>query len=521
MPSQPNAILGQAHARHLLRRAAFAPTPKAVAFYETLTRQEAADRLVDYKPSRFRPNSKDIQIAHGRWIKYMIRTGRELQEKLVLFWHDHFATGNDKVLYPQAMSLQNRTLRRNSNGNFKAFVNAINVDPAMMEYLDTQRNRRSVPNENYARELMELFTLGVKDLNGWNNYKQVDVFQIARAFTGWRYEEGKLTSSLRDGHDYMANYPARGPKVLFGTPREDGGPGNTGGFGSPQPYATAGEPPIGTEGAGEIGQVIDVIFSHKDSDGESTVARFITHKLLSYFCYDAPDKALVDEVIGEANFATDGHPNQWELKPLLKAILANDAFYASAATPPYSSGDKKSIRWPADYVVSTMRLLNMRLKSRYPYIVGGDGDIWDQLAEMGQILFEPPSVFGWDWETSWISSTTLLARYGFARDLIAARDGSGRGIFRPEKFKVRIGNTDVRLIDLKRAGDILDGALQIVAMQDLFNATERSALIDYLTDGDPAGEDFELDLATDYQLRNTKLHGLFGLILQSPHYQLL
>jgi hypothetical protein len=129
------------------------------------------------------------------------------------------------------------------------------------------------------------------------------------------------------------------------------------------------------------------------------------------------------------------------------------------------------------------------------------------MSNMGQILLEPPSVFGWDWETSWISSTTLLARMVFARDVAAARYGRGAKAFRPEKL------LSTSLTD---AGQIVDAALASLAMTDRFTSAERDSLIDYLTDNDP-GQPVDL---TDEQVRHTKLRGLYGLILQSPHYQL-
>src|SRR6185295_6874947 len=146
---------------------------------------------------------------HDKWIKYLLKVKDPLQEKLVLFWHDHFATGFSKVQDTKLMGVQNRLFRLNCKGNFKSLVKAVNLDPAMMEFLDTVRNHEEIPNENYARELQELFTLGVKDSAGVDNYVQADVAQIARAFTGWDYD--KKGAFFKDyDHDFMADHPARG-----------------------------------------------------------------------------------------------------------------------------------------------------------------------------------------------------------------------------------------------------------------------------------------------------------------------
>jgi hypothetical protein len=134
---------------------------------------------------------------------------------------------------------------------------------------------------------------------------------------------------------------------------------------------------------------------------------------------------------------------------------------------------------------------------------------------MGQTLLEPPSVFGWDWETAWISSATLLARYNFARNLTASR-GHGSSAFRPEKMSVVVGGNEVDLTSLTDPDDILNAATDLLGITDQLTAAERNILVDYLTDG---GTNPMLDL-TDYDVRNTKLHGLFALVMQSPAYQL-
>jgi hypothetical protein len=121
---------------------------------------------------------------------------------------------------------------------------------------------------------------------------------------------------------------------------------------------------------------------------------------------------------------------------------------------------------------------------------------------MGQELFEPPSVFGWDWETAWISSAALLARYAFARDVAAARYGGGRTVFRP------LALVDPALTD---PGDVVDRVTAVLGVADQLSASERQVLVDYLGPG-------PLDL-NDYDTRNRKLHGLFALVLQSPAYQ--
>ena len=486
-----DTVLLEAEARHLLRRTGFGVNEQTLhaILSNGETRGQAADRLLNFKPTGFRPRGPYFELAHNKWVKYMTRTSRELQEKLVLFWHDHFATSYTKVGDLDQMADQNRLLRQNCKGNFKTFVKAINKNPAMMEYLDTVRNRDTEPNENYGRELQELFTLGVKDLAGNPNYDQEDVVQIARAFTGWRYDDHSGAYLNEDRHDYSADYPERGLKVIYK---------NRGGFNDANGQSFT----VGGEGENEIDEVIDIIFRHKDSDGKITVARYIAHKLITYFAYSDPDVSVVDAVVAASSFDVE-----FDIAKLLGAIFSHDAFYATMPAPSGASS-KKSVKWPIDYVVGTLRTLNMKLKSKYQYVDGGSYDsVDDQLANMGQILMEPPSVFGWDWETAWLSSATLLARYGFARDVTGAR-GSGATSFRSDRL-FDLSDTD--------ATSIVKQVTDLFGVTDQITTAAHDALVSYLTDGGPPSTPIDLN---EYDTRNRKLNGLVALVLQSPAYQL-
>lgn len=490
-------------ARHLLRRTGFgAPAADVQTLVDNYATVGAAvDHLLDFSPSKYRPGGRFIDDAHNKWIKYMVKTHLQLQEKLVLFWHDHFATSYGKVGDVELMRNQNRLLRLNCRGNFRDFVKAINKNPAMMEFLDTVRNRKKVPNENYARELQELFTLGVKapvpDGSGEDrNYEQEDIVQIARAFTGWDYDSkgnATLDENRHDQGDAAEGWsPPRGPKVIFK---------NRGGFGTPAGQSFD----AGTDYAAEIDNVIDIIFQHRygpSGNLRPTTADYIANKLITYFAHPNPNPAYVHAVVDGSGFAVN-----FELAPLLREILVHDDFFLSAAPP--SAGGKKSVRWPVDFVIGTLRLLNMKMKGRFQEVQGGNYQaIRDQLTNMGQILFEPPSVFGWDWETSWISSSTLLARYSFARDVSSAR-GGGATAFRPDRLGLDLNETDPTAI--------VAAVTSLLGVDDQFTGAEIDALIMYLTDG--VGASATVDL-TDYDTRNRKLNGLVATVMQSPAYQL-
>jgi uncharacterized protein (DUF1800 family) len=492
MPLDENAPLDESAARHLLRRSGFGAPPALLEDFVGLTRGAAADVLLRFKPNGFKPSGKSIDDVRNKWIAYMVKVKAPLQEKLVLFWHDHFATSANTVMDTKLMALQNRTLRLNCKGHFKNFVKAMNKNAALMDYLDTNDNRKDIPNENYARELQELFTLGVKDANDQFNYTQEDVVQIARAFTGWDFTDKGVAFLSEEDHDFSSDFdgsppsePNRGPKVIYKS---------TGQFGPAGMSFTT-----GGEGPAEIDTVIDIIFQHRDSDMKNTVARRTARRLLEYFAQPDPSLPFIDQTVGSGLTSFD---TTWDISGLLRRVFISDEFYETAQVP--GPGTKKSVKWPIDHVVSTIRLLGMKPKGKE--LILGNTTVGDLLVSMGQVLLEPPSVFGWDWEKAWMSSTTMRSRAAFARDVSTAQNG-GKTSFNPAKL------IDLNLTD---AGAIVDAATDRLGITDQLVTVDRDALISYLTDGGPPNTPLILG---DYATRRVKLHGLFGLLLMSPAFQ--
>ncbi len=489
-----NTILDENGVRHVLRRTGFGAPPKELAKVlrkagKTPTRGSVADVLLNFKARAFRPRGDYLYRAHNKWVAKMQKPKSALQSKLAVFWHGYFATQSSVVGELRFLSTQIGLLHEYARGNFKDFVKAINRDPAMMLMLDTPRNKKHALNENYARELQEIFTLGVKDLHGQPNYTQSDVVNIARCFTGWTYDWKRGTPEFDDWqHDYEADFPDRGPKLLFQS---------TGGFGS------AGRNPAEQgEGEDEIDHVTDILFEHTDSQGHNTVARQLTQRLMSFFCHDAfeapgaAEIAVIDEVI-----ATSGFVGAWDLTRLLRALFTHDCFFETSSAAPYGTTTRKAVKSPIDFFLTTLRLTGVKLRTADARVFGGSYDsAYGHLSQMGQVLMEPPSVFGWDGGTSWLSSSALMARFRFARDLTASREGGG---FRPEKL-VDFGLSDPE--------EILDAVLDVLGIPDQVTEAERQIYIGYLTDD---GASPVLDLHED----DTKVRGLTCLIIQSPAFQ--
>jgi len=487
MPVDPGATLLDSEARHLLRRAGLGPDQRTFDLIAGGTRGAAADRLLDFKPKSFKPGGSDLQKLHDKWVNFILKSKAPLQAKLALFWHDHFSVGFTKVQSTYHMARYVAVLHLFANGNFKDFVKTMGRTAAMMEFLDTVRNEAEIPNENYARELMELFTLGVKDYATppQDNYTQDDIVQIARAFSGWRYDDRSRAYLDDSEHDFVADFPARGPKTIFQS---------TGGFGGAgRDFDDQGE------GAQEIDRVVDILFDHVDSTGKNTVARRTARRLLEYFAYSDPTLALVDQTVGTGGTSFD---TTWDIAAMVRRIFVSDEFFATAEAP--GPGTKKSIKWPIDQVVSTLRLLGMKPKGKE--LIFGNTTVADAVQSMGQILLEPPSVFGWDWENAWMSSTTMRARAEFARDVSTAQNG-GTTSFDPSKL-VDVG--------LSNAGQIVDAATDRLGITDQLASADRDALIAYLTDGGPPSTPIDLG---DSGTRRVKLNGLFGLLLMAPAFQ--
>ncbi len=242
------------------------------------------------------------------WLDRMRQSVDPLEEKMTLFWHGHFATSAQKVKDPYYMYRQNQTLREHARGNFGVLVKAISRDPAMIEWLDLRQSRAAHPNENFAREVMELFTLGE------GHYTEKDVTEAARAFTGYRIN-GRDGSFQFNGRDHDNT-----PKTVLG--RNDLRDGD---------------------------QVIDQILT------QPACAHFIANKLWTFFVQDNPPPALVDALAGILR------ANNYEIRPVLHRMFTSQEFYSAEAM-------RTQIKSPVQWVVQNTRMLEIDLPPKGPLI---------------------------------------------------------------------------------------------------------------------------------------------------------
>ena len=324
------AAIGYDGARHLLNRTGFGATDAEIAQFASLEREEAVDRLLagvrrerfvappSFVDEPFQPyyrlgalTAEERMAAQRKllqegfdlrawWLREMIDTPSPLTERMTLFWHNHFATSQQKVRSSQLMYRQNALLRREALGNFATLLHEIAKDPAMLVYLDNARSRKEAPNENFAREVMELFTLGE------GHYSEHDIKEAARAFTGWSLDRdtGEFTYR-RIWHDY-------GEKAV-----------------------------LGRSGRLDGDEVLDALLSHPET------ARFIVSKLWREFVSPTPDAKEV------SRWADAFRAGRYEVKPLMRVLLTSDAFWS-----PANRG--ALVKSPVELVVGTLRTFDIK-----------------------------------------------------------------------------------------------------------------------------------------------------------------
>ncbi|MCA9048585.1 MAG: DUF1800 domain-containing protein [Planctomycetaceae bacterium] len=348
-------------AAHLFRRAGFSATRQELQRAAEEDPATVVDRLLNQtaEPDDYRDQISSLAgtaLATGNpkqlsawWVYRMLSTPAQLLEKMTLFWHGHFATSAAKVQEAELMFSQNNLLREFAVGDFSQLLLEISRDPAMLVYLDSDSNRKAHPNENYAREIMELFCLGE------GNYSETDIRELARCFTGWEIKRGKFRFN-RYQHD-------TGSKTVLG---------ETGVFG------------------GEDG--VRIVAAQKSAP------EFIVSKLVRFFVMDEPQAS--PELI--APLARELRDNNMTLGPTIRRILTSNLFYS-----PHAVGRK--VRSPVELAIGFLRSVEGSVNTFR---------LAEALETIGQGLFYPPSVKGWDGGRSWINSSTLLGRSNLIRSLL-------------------------------------------------------------------------------------------------------
>jgi len=448
--SSPGAVRNEDELRiaHLYRRAGFGLAPdeleaaKAKGLDACITelvhpekvKDPLDERLADLQGELF--DLSNFDDAQAWWLYRMIHTRRPLLEKMTLFWHGHFATGNSKVDNPRLMVKQNQLLRDNALGKFRDLLLAVSRDPAMIIWLDNGLSSKKHANENYGRELLELFTLGV------GHYSEDEVKAVARAFTGWKQRNGEFFYDEKD-HD-------EGPETFLD-----------------QSWAWSGE------------EVVDAIARHP-----ATAAR-LAKKLVRFFVADEGLEGLEKEV-ADKYLETGG-----DIRACVGRILHSPRFFQASSI-------RARVKSPVEFVVGAIRELKSTMPMR---------SIPPALAKMGQVLFNPPTVKGWDGGLDWINTATLFERAAFANLLVTERGHKADHWFDPDPWLAKDA-------DGKAAVEVFVDAL----LDGKIHEAGRVALEEYLVGKDKDGKPVPFKAAPGSL--DQKVRGLVRLIVSCPEYQL-
>lgn len=355
-----------ANVAHLLRRAGFGASNAQVAALAAQPWDTTVDQLLDFSaaPADVQPafltdpDKADWEreyLLQQWWLDRMATSTSPLQEKLTLFWHGHFATANYKVGDMLLMYQQNALFRANAAGNFRDLVHAMSLQPAMLLWLDNDPNVAGAPNENFARELMELFTLGV------NQYTQADIVASARAWTGHNTLDGD-----REQYHFYPDRHDTGLKTFMGVTQNWDGP-----------------------------DIIDFILG-TDATHKQIAARFMAEKMWTFFAYPDPEASVLDDL--QAAFLA----NDLSVHDLVRAIFMHPNFLSPRAMTGL-------VRTPAEWIAACMRVVNITAEDANP-------QWW--MEDMGQMLFEPPNVSGWRPNEYWLTTSRLWARANWVSYLI-------------------------------------------------------------------------------------------------------
>ena len=384
----PSSPLGSRRglAAHLLRRAGFAYSEAELDGAAALSYSDLVDKIVAEQPDPL-PSVADVTnhaAVVDAWLAHMATTPAQFPERMTLFWHGVLTSDFRSAARAPFVHQQNALYRTTGLTDLRSLLAAVTRDPLMMRYLNLDASTAAAPNENYARELMELFTLGP------GNYSETDVRESARALSGLRvafYDAGgrRTAAPKYDKANPQAYVTQINAAVASGATFR--------GTLVPRLHDSGSKTFLGHTGNLGADDVIDILLA------QPACAPFVTRRAMTFFAVPSPSDADVAAVA--AQFRSSGY----DIRTLMRAIFTSSAFTAA-------SNYRSLVRSPVDYMVATMRALGrpelVRLASR-------------SAAPMDQILYDPPNVAGWPSNSGWVSSSTVLARVNFATAATAGR----------------------------------------------------------------------------------------------------
>ena len=456
---------------HLLRRAGFGTRRSELEAYASKEYEDVVEGLLH--PEWFSEDDEDIVLRYydrpvggdypGIWAYRMINGKNPLREKMALFFHQVFATGLSKVSLGPAMASQVQMFRQFGLSNMRTILIELSRDPAMIFWLDNNENHRNAPNENYGRELLELFTMGV------GNYTEQDVKMAARAFTGWTFRQPNPSYAAGD----------HGAEFVYNAEDHDDGVKTF----------------LGETGRFDGEDIIDIIVKLP------ATARFISRHLYNFFVADEPavsswstvppqDPKAIDTLV-QAYFESRA-----DLRPILRVLLNSDFF---------KEAQFKRVKSPSELVTGIIKLVDAY---RFPdpgitqYVSRRNTSA---VGRMGQTIMNPPTVEGWHTGKDWINAGTLAERVNFAVEEVgdSGRPGVQAIIKKMSSKRTPLPPTE-----------FVDACLDLVGPLPVDDLT-RNGLLKYAR----SGGDLRFTTETDREDTANRIIRMLQLIVASKEYQ--
>jgi uncharacterized protein (DUF1800 family) len=349
-------------AAHLYRRAGFGPTAAELKFSVEKGLDATLQRMLEVPqdPPKLLSGTNPTPIIQARadWLARMLGGAEPLRERMTLFWHNHFANSIAKVVDAKLMEDQNALLRKYALGKFGPLLRKISRDASMLIYLDSNDNVKSHPNENYAREVMELFSLGV------GNYKEKDIQEAARAFTGWHVTK----EGTRQFHFVEAEHDF-GPKTV-----------------------------LGQTGNWDGDDILRILLE------QPVCAKFLVRKLYRFFVNENlnPPDSLLEPLVN------DLRKFDYDIAVPVKTIITSKHFFSAHAY-------HQKVKSPIDYILGVSRMFGSGPTGK---IVISPFSLIGTLELQGQQLYAPPNVKGWEGGKAWLNTATVLARHNYAFSIV-------------------------------------------------------------------------------------------------------
>ena len=468
MPDKDIALMA-----HLMRRAGFGASRDELEERVAKGYEATVEELVD--PDRFNIPGVDEDVfyryfpglfmtqtpmnARSNLMYFLMNSRRPLEEKMALFWHMLFATGYAKIDNASEMTVQFRMFREKGMGNYRELLIELAKSPAMIFWLDNQENHKDAPNENWGRELLELFSMGV------GNYTEQDVYECSRAFTGWTIGH-KLPRIPLSRFYWSFKY-------------------------NPEDHDDGEKVFLGQRGRFNGEDIIDIIVH------QPATARFIARHLYNFFVadevqvaawqYTAPRDPVAINLIGDA-LTRSGYDMRSTLRELFNSdfFKSEDVWWAK-------------VKSPAEVVAGTMRLVG-----DFQFPRPGLQPIGEEPAYQGQVLLDPPSVEGWHTGAEWIDSGSLVRRINFAADRLSNVEMPG--------VRAIIGRIKAR--GAMSPSDLVDASLDLIGPMDVSDLT-RHELVTLAEQGGELRWDTEEASGRSAQ----RVGDLLALIAASGEYQ--